>query len=378
MSKKADDQKTVVVVGGGHAGVHTSRPLSLALDPSKYKLILVNPRPYRIILPAALRLVVSDRDNLEETALVPYDKLFHNNNGTLVEDVVTAVQQEPGAKSGVLQLRSGESISYDILVLATGAAWQGPIAFPDDAEDVKKFIVSSRERYAKSNEFVLAGGGAVGVELAGEIKDMWPKKKVTIVHNSSQLLNGAYPAKYRGAVEKAVRARGIEILLDDEISSVPEDGNPVDGKVSTKKGKVLTADYVVRTWGARANTGFVASLGSDVLTNTGTVKIKPTFQLSNYANIFAAGDIIEWDEQKQAAKAKNHGAIIAANIVNYFTGKPLKDYKGSPELIALTNGKEGGVSYFGLLWGLMFGAWVTRLIKSRSLGVPFFRGEMGK
>ncbi|KAF8494065.1 FAD/NAD(P)-binding domain-containing protein [Gautieria morchelliformis] len=348
MSKKADDQKTVVVVGGGHAGVHTSRPLSLALDPSKYKLILVNPRPYRIIIPAALRLVVSDTLKKQRS-------------------------YQPGAKSGVLQLRSGESISYDVLVLATGAAWQGPIAFPDDTGDVKKFIASSRERYAKSNEFVLAGG-----ELAGEINDMWPKNKGTIVHNSSQLPNGAYPAKYRAAVEKAVRARGIEILLDDEISSVPEDGNPVDGKVSTKKGKVLTADYVVRTWGARANTGFVASLGSDVLTNTGTVKIKPTFQLSNYANIFAAGDIIEWNEQKQAAKAKNHGAIIAANIVNYFTGKPLKDYKGSPELIALTNGKEGGVSYFGLLWGLMFGAWVTRLIKSRSLGDPFFRGEMGK
>jgi apoptosis-inducing factor 2 len=183
------------------------------------------------------------------------------------------------------------------------------------------------------------------------------KKKVTIVHNSSQLLNGAYPAKYRGALEKAVRARGIELVLDDEISELPEDGSPVDGKVTTKKGKVLTADYVVRTfsqspnqhpahylskvktWGAPPNSGFIASLGSDVLTARGNVKIKPTFQLASFDNIFAGGDIIEWKEQKQAAKAKTHGAMIAANIVNYLAGKPLKDYKGSPELIAITNGK---------------------------------------
>jgi NADH dehydrogenase FAD-containing subunit len=80
------------------------------------------------------------------------------------------------------------------------------------------------------------------------------KKKVTIVHNSSQLLNSAYPAKYRGALEKAVRARGIELVLDDEISELPEDGNPVEGKVTTKKSKVLTADYVVRTFSVSSST----------------------------------------------------------------------------------------------------------------------------
>jgi len=163
MSKKADDQKTIVVVGGGHAGIHVARNLSAKLDPAKHKLVLVNPLQYRIILPAALRLVVSDADNLDQTALVPYDKLFHNGNGTVVQDLVTAIHQDSGAQSGVLQLRSGERLSYDILVLATGAAWEGPIAFPDHPDQVKQFIAASRERYAKSNEFVLAGGGAVGI-----------------------------------------------------------------------------------------------------------------------------------------------------------------------------------------------------------------------
>lgn len=162
-SKKVDDHKTVVVVGGGHAGIHASRHLSATLDPKKYRLILINPRPYRIILPACLRLVVSDAGKLEDTAFVPYDSLFHNNNGTFVQDAVTAINQDQGAKSGVLQLQSGETLSYDILVLATGCAWEGPIAFPDEVDQVKSFIAASRDRYAKSKEFVLAGGGAVGI-----------------------------------------------------------------------------------------------------------------------------------------------------------------------------------------------------------------------
>lgn len=71
-------------------------------------------------------------------------------------------------------------------------------------------------------------------------------KKVTIVHNSPQLLNGAYPAKYRAAAERSVRERGIDLVLNDQVSDIPPEGRPVDGKVTTKHGKVLKADYVVR------------------------------------------------------------------------------------------------------------------------------------
>lgn len=58
-----------------------------------------------------------------------------------------------------------------------------------------------------------------------------------------------------------------------------------------------------------------------------------------YENIYAIGDIIDWDEQKQAAKAKVHGAVVAKNIVNYLAGQPLTTYTGATEMISITNGK---------------------------------------
>jgi len=95
----------------------------------------------------------------------------------------------------------------------------------------------------------------------------------------------------------------------------------------------------VKTWGARPNTAFVKAWSPDVVTDRGAIKIKPTFQVKGYDNVFAGGDIIDWDEQKQAAKARTHGAVIADNVLGYLEGKPFKEYKGSIELIALTNGK---------------------------------------
>jgi hypothetical protein len=56
--------------------------------------------------------------------------------------------------------------------------------------------------------------------------------------------------------------------------------------------------------------------------------------------VFAAGDIVDWPEEKQFGKTVGQAAVVAANIISYLADKPLrKEYTGSPEAIILTNGK---------------------------------------
>jgi len=56
--------------------------------------------------------------------------------------------------------------------------------------------------------------------------------------------------------------------------------------------------------------------------------------------VFAAGDIVDWPEEKQFGKTVGQAAVVAENIVSYLADKPLrKEYTGSPEAIVLTNGK---------------------------------------
>lgn len=113
--------------------------------------------------------------------------------------------------------------------------------------------------------------------------------------------------------------------------------------------------------------------------------------------MFAAGDIVEWDEQKQFGKTGGQANVVAGNIISYLANKPLKkQYAGSPELIILTNGKVGvsasfymnvsdssalhqssGAAYFPFLWGIVLGPWFVRIIKSKSLLLGFVRSKMG-
>jgi apoptosis-inducing factor 2 len=78
------------------------------------------------------------------------------------------------------------------------------------------------------------------LEYAGEIKDVFPHKKVTIVHSDSQLLNSAYPDKYRERVEKDITSRGIDIVFNDYVD------NLAYLPATTRSGRHLEGDLVVR------------------------------------------------------------------------------------------------------------------------------------
>jgi len=96
----------------------------------------------------------------------------------------------------------------------------------------------------------------------------------------------------------------------------------------------------VPTRGPRPNTKFIASLGSDVLTSSGYVKVLPTLQLAFHPRIFAAGDVIDWKEQKQSAKVAGHASVVANNVfVLLGQKKAMINYKGATEAILITNGK---------------------------------------
>lgn len=84
----------------------------------------------------------------------------------------------------------------------------------------------------------------------------------------------------------------------------------------------------------------INTLDTGVLTSKGFVKVKPTLEVQGHPGVFAIGDIIDWPEQKQAAKAPAHAATAAANVASFLNGAPLKsEYKGSPEAIIIPIGK---------------------------------------
>lgn len=81
-------------------------------------------------------------------------------------------------------------------------------------------------------------------------------------------------------------------------------------------------------------------LGSDVLSSTGHVKVKPTLELQSHPGVFALGDIIDWPEQHQAAKAAGQIDVVLPNVISFLNGTPQKKvYKGAFEMIGVTIGR---------------------------------------
>lgn len=156
-------KKNVVIVGGGSVGTAVARELSAKLDASKYSITLINDRPYFVFLVAGARLTVTAEDKLEDTALIPYDKLFHNGNGTVKIGKVVSISEGAAGKGGEVALENGERISYASLVLATGSVWPGPLNFPEHDDEVRAHISSWRSKYEKAKHVVIVGGGAVGL-----------------------------------------------------------------------------------------------------------------------------------------------------------------------------------------------------------------------
>jgi apoptosis-inducing factor 2 len=101
-------------------------------------------------------------------------------------------------------------------------------------------------------------------------------------------------------VERAVKARGIDIITSDYVDTIPE-GNVTSTGVVTRSGKHVDADLVVATRGAKPVTEFLTGSGLS-LSQSGFVKAELTLQAKGFSNIFIAGDILDFDEQKQIAK----------------------------------------------------------------------------
>jgi len=365
----------IVVVGGGAAGAVAVRNFSKKLDPHKHELTLISARTHFAYLPAGLRLLVS-RDAPLDTVFMSYDKVFDRFPGQLRIGRATSVEANPGGRGGKVILDSGDEVLYDVVVIATGSSWEGLVNFPDDETLYREYVEEWRNKFENANNVVIAGGGAVGIETAGEIKDIYPDKPVTIVHAGKHLLSHIYPQHFRMDIEKRLRIRGINLIFNDKVVGQPvlDPGTPL----TTEGGKLVNCDLLVIARGAGPNTSLLQSLEPFPLTERGYVKILPSLQLQSHPSIFALGDITDLQEAKQFQKTAGHAAVVVPNVLSYLEGKELKQQcKPGKEIIMISNGRNGGASYLEPLLGITFGDFVTKTIKSKDLFVGLVRKSLG-
>ena len=178
MADSSRARPTVVVLGGGYAGIQVARPLDDEAD-----VVLVEPKDDFVHNVAALRALV-DPSWLERIYL-PYAGLL--SHGRVIRD--RAIK----ADADRVVLASGAELFPDYLVLATGSGY--PFPAKSDVPDTRAahaMVRGTHNALATADRVLLLGAGPVGIELAGEIKAVWPGKQVTLVDVASDVLGERY------------------------------------------------------------------------------------------------------------------------------------------------------------------------------------------
>lgn len=324
--------RTVVIVGGGYGGAAVAKALESDAD-----VVLVDPRDAFVNAAGSLRAVT--RPDWATNMFFPFETLLAR--GRLVRDRAASV--DPGG----VTLASGDRIDADYVVLATGSGYSYPAKpVADSVAEAVDDLHRTHKELRGAERVLILGAGPVGLELAGEIKEVWPDKQVTIVDPATELLPGFAPDVV-AELHAQLDALGIEVRLGTTLPAAPvtEPGKAGTFTVATAEGDTVEADIWFRAYGTTTNSGYLADGRLTPLTAQGRVPVTASLNVRGHENVYAVGDITDVPEAKMAGFAMQHAEIVAANIRAQLDGRqPEATYTPLPHpMILLPLGTTGGV-----------------------------------
>jgi apoptosis-inducing factor 2 len=330
MSEQSPIKPTVVVIGGGYGGISAARSLDDVAD-----VVLIEPKDDFVHNVAALRALV-DPSWLSRIYL-PYDGLLAS--GRVVHD--RAVK----ADVGWVALASGEQIHADYLVLATGSAYPFPAKSDVDSTAAAHGKVrAAHAALTAAPRVLLIGAGPVGIELAGEIKAMWPDKQVTLLDVADDVLGDRFRPDLKAELRRQLSEIGVGLML----SSPLRDGPPTaPGElraftVVTEAGAEITADIWFRCYGVSPVSDYLVGDLAGARRADGFIEVTPYLQVAGQDRVFALGDVAAADH-KMAGAASRQAQLVAGNIRALITGdSDLTRYDPPPPAIIVPIGPQGG------------------------------------
>ncbi|RAL08235.1 NAD(P)/FAD-dependent oxidoreductase [Aspergillus homomorphus CBS 101889] len=234
----------------------------------------------------------------------------------------TAVRADPRSKRLLYLSHESSSqdqhvLDYDYLVVATGLRRPWP-TIPVAATKAEYAVQAGRyiDRLQKCNSVVIIGGGAVGIEMAAEIKHRYPTKQVTLIHSRSSLLSSEpVSPEFRDQVLEVVKHGGVNVILENRVLSAIEGLSTVK-TIRLQTGSQLTADEVI--WATSSAAPVTEFLPKEALDERGFVNVLPTTQfvadIPNNNFHFAIGDVIATPGIRLAKTAIRMGSTAAMNI----------------------------------------------------------------
>jgi NADH:ubiquinone reductase (H+-translocating) len=372
-------RQKVVIVGAGFAGLSAAR----AFGNSPCEVLLINRENYNTFVPLLHQVAAC--------SLAPENiicSIRHLTKKYKNIKFITSEVKKIDLENKLIEIND-ILVSYDYLILACGStsrffgvpgAYENSFTLKslNDSVNIRNHLLNCFEaaqeevrisRRQQQLTFTIVGGGATGVEMAGELASLvygslvkdypnldFGRVRILLLHSGERLLPDM-PASLGKYTARKLRHLGVEVQLNSRVTGVTENA------VHLEANRIIPCHTVIWTAGVQGDNK-VNQWG--LLTNRNNqAKVLPTLQVPEYPQVYAVGDLAVFQDKQLpmvAPVAIKQGITAANNILRQIKGQnpqPLQ-YRHQGSMVII--GRHAAVAHIGKVKLTGFPAWMLWLV----------------
>jgi NADH:ubiquinone reductase (H+-translocating) len=365
----------VVIIGGGFGGLYAAK----ALKRADVDLTLIDQRNFHLFQPLLYQVATGELSP-GDVAFPLRAVLSNQRNARVLMSKVVGLD----AQNRNVTLSDGESVSYDSLIVATGAknhyfgndAWAtfAPgLKSIEDATGIRHRILYAFEAAEKEPDpekrrawltFVVVGAGPTGVELAGalgeiandtlkgDFRSIRPEEARILLLDGSPRVLTPFDPELSAMAERSLIRLGVRTMLNVKVVGVDRNGVELQGARGTHRIESRTVLWAAGVTAA----GFTKIIAEETgvqLDRGGRVPVDDHCNVPGHPEIFVIGDaaLFKGKDGKPlpgvAPTAMQEGSYAAKSIKLRLRGETIGAFKYFDKGSLAVIGRARGVAQFG-------------------------------
>ncbi len=274
----------IVIIGNGIAGITCARQVRKRSDD---RITVISAETDHFFSRTALMYIYMGHMKYEHTK--PYEDFFWAKNRIeLRRGFVRSVDTEKKE----LRFDDGSSLSYDVLVLATGSVTQTYSWPGQDLKGVRGLyslgdLESMQAETKDCQQAVIVGGGLIGIEMAEMLHSR--KIPVRMLLRDRHYWPSVLSAEEATLVQEQLDRNHISVSYLTELTAIQGDSSGHVKSVVTSTGETIACSFVGIATGVSPNISFLK--GSAIAIKRG-VLVNRHFE-TNVPDVYAIGDCAE-------------------------------------------------------------------------------------
>ncbi len=367
----------VVIIGGGFGGLYCAK----ALKNAPVRVTLIDRRNFHLFQPLLYQVATASLSPSDIAHPIRAVLRKHSNTEVWMAEV-TDIDVE-----GKRVILEDAEVPYDYLILASGAthAYFGHDEWADiapglktidDATEMRRRFLHAFEEAEREGDaqargsqltFVIIGGGATGVELAGAMAEIARKviprdfraidtasARILLLEGGPRVL-ATYPEELSTKAQRHLEKLGVEVRTNALVTSIEEGAVHVGDEVINAHNVFWAAGVAASPLGA--------SLGAK-LDRAGRVLVEKDCSVTGHPEVFVLGDLAHLEQDGHMLPgvcqvAMQMGTHAARTIINDVRQKPRRNFRYFDKGNLATIGRAAAVAD---IHGLRFGGFLAWII----------------